>query len=44
VEEERVMAHDVESVTCRWCGSGAGVVAIDADEAAEEASPGPSAP
>jgi hypothetical protein len=21
VEEEEVLAHDVEKVTCRWCGS-----------------------
>jgi hypothetical protein len=42
VEEEQVLAHDVESVTCRWCGSGSGVVEIGADEAAAEAGPGPS--
>jgi hypothetical protein len=33
VEDERVLAHVVEAVECRWCGSGASVVEIDADEA-----------
>jgi hypothetical protein len=25
VEEPEVIAHSVESVTCRWCGHGRGV-------------------
>lgn len=33
VEEEEVLEDRVESVTCRWCGTGAGVVELS-DEAA----------
>lgn len=25
IEEETVLAHEIESVTCRWCGTGAAV-------------------
>jgi hypothetical protein len=28
VEDEQVLAETVESVTCRWCGSGASVVEL----------------
>jgi hypothetical protein len=28
VEEEDVLSDVVESVTCRWCGTGAGVVEL----------------
>jgi hypothetical protein len=34
VEEEEVLEDRVESVTCRWCGTGAGVVALDEAAAA----------
>ncbi|MBK6669930.1 MAG: hypothetical protein V9E99_13780 [Microthrixaceae bacterium] len=26
IEEVETLAHDIESVSCRWCGSGDGVV------------------
>lgn len=29
IEEEQVLAEDVESVTCRWCGSAASVERLD---------------
>lgn len=29
VEDEEVLDHVVESVSCRWCGSGADVVQLD---------------
>lgn len=29
VEDEEVLTETVESVTCRWCGSGAGVERLD---------------
>jgi hypothetical protein len=28
VEDEQVLDEVVEAVTCRWCGSGSGVVAL----------------
>jgi hypothetical protein len=28
IEDERVLAEDLESVTCRWCGTGAKVETI----------------
>jgi hypothetical protein len=28
VEEPEIIAHNVESVTCRWCGHGRGVEPI----------------
>jgi len=28
VEDEQVLAEDVESVSCRWCGNGASVEAL----------------
>ncbi|QGG95581.1 hypothetical protein [Actinomarinicola tropica] len=28
VEDEEVLAEDVEEVSCRWCGNGAAVEAI----------------
>ena len=36
VEDEQVLAEDVEDVQCRWCGTGEAVELLDA--AAEEAS------
>lgn len=32
VEDTEVLAHDVEDVVCRWCGTGASVVRVDAAE------------
>lgn len=29
VEDPEVIAHQVESVTCRWCGHGRDVVTLD---------------
>ena len=29
IEEEEVLAEEVEDVVCRWCGSGRAVEAID---------------
>lgn len=29
VEDEEVLEHVIESVSCRWCGSGADVVRLD---------------
>ena len=37
VEDEQVLAEDVESVECRWCGAAGRVELLDAD-AAEAAS------
>ena len=37
VEDEQVLAEDVESVECRWCGAAGRVEVLDAD-AAEAAS------
>ena len=34
VEEEEVLEDRVESVECRWCGTGAGVVELSAADAA----------
>jgi hypothetical protein len=34
VEEEEVLDDRIESVTCRWCGTGAGVVELDEAAAA----------
>lgn len=31
VEEEEVLALEVESVTCRWCNGSASVEVLDAD-------------
>jgi hypothetical protein len=32
VEEPEVIAHSVESVTCRWCGHGRGVEVLSESE------------
>lgn len=32
VEEEEVLDESVEAVTCRWCGTGASVETISADD------------
>ena len=32
VEEPEVIAHNVESVTCRWCGHGRGVEVLSESE------------
>ena len=34
IEDEQVLDERVEQVTCRWCGPGTRVEAIDADAAA----------
>lgn len=36
-EDVEVLAEDVESVECRWCGSSEGVVEVGATEAAPSA-------
>lgn len=33
VEDEELLASEVESVSCRWCNSGAGVEVIAAESA-----------
>lgn len=33
VEHSELLSEDIESVTCRWCSSAAGVVTVDATEA-----------
>lgn len=33
VEDSEVLSEQVEEILCRWCGSGASVVPIDADVA-----------
>lgn len=38
IEDEQVLAEDVESVTCRWCGSAASVERLD--EAEPQPGPG----
>ncbi len=38
VEDEEVLDADVESVTCRWCGTGSGVVEFEGAATAEETS------
>jgi hypothetical protein len=40
VEDEQVLQQTVESVTCRWCGSGSGVVELDEREADADAGSG----
>ena len=40
VEDEQVLQQTVESVTCRWCGSGSGVVELDGREADADAGSG----
>jgi hypothetical protein len=32
VEDEVVLSDQVEEVTCRWCGSGGAVVALEPDD------------
>lgn len=34
IEQEEVLAQTVDDVSCRWCGTGASVVALSAAEAA----------
>jgi hypothetical protein len=41
IEDEQVLEHVVESVACRWCGSGSGVVEMSGEVPAADA---PSAP
>jgi hypothetical protein len=33
VEDEQVLAEEIESVACRWCGSGSSVELLDEAEA-----------
>ena len=35
IEDTEVLSEDVESVVCRWCGTGSHVVRIEADASAE---------
>jgi hypothetical protein len=35
VEDEEVLGEQVEDVSCRWCGSGDSVVALEPDLGAE---------
>ena len=35
VEEEEILAHEIERVVCRWCGSADAIEEIDADAAPE---------
>ena len=35
IEDVEVLGEDVESVVCRWCGTGSSVVRIQADAAAD---------
>jgi hypothetical protein len=35
VEEERVLAENVEDVSCRWCGNGRAVEVVDIDADAD---------
>lgn len=42
VEDEEVLEERVEAVTCRWCGTGTGVVALDAPPTAAEVDAAPS--
>jgi hypothetical protein len=32
IEDIEVLAEDIESVVCRWCGTAESVVTVDADE------------
>jgi hypothetical protein len=34
LEDEQVLAHNVDAVSCRWCGHGRSVVEISAADAA----------
>jgi hypothetical protein len=34
IEDEEVLSETIDEVVCRWCGTGANVVAITEDEAA----------
>ena len=40
VEDEQVLDEVVESVSCRWCGSGKSVVEVGEEEEGEAAGPG----
>lgn len=43
VEDTELLDETVESVLCRWCGTGTSVVEVDADAAAALAAEGQSA-
>jgi hypothetical protein len=32
IEDTEILAEDIESVVCRWCGTAESVVPVDADE------------
>jgi hypothetical protein len=34
IEDEEVLSESVDEVTCRWCGTGASVEVVTADEPA----------
>lgn len=42
IEDEQVLEDRIESVTCRWCGTGAGVVALDGPPTAADVDAAPS--
>jgi hypothetical protein len=44
IEDEEVLAESVDDVVCRWCGTGASVVAMTAAEAEAAAGSGPGDP
>lgn len=44
VEDVVVLAEDLESVECRWCGPAGVVVEVDPDTADQLAEPGSAAP
>lgn len=43
IEDEQVLDQIVESVACRWCGSGSGVVELVEADVEDAAPPGASA-
>lgn len=32
VEEEQVLEESIEDISCRWCGAGAAIEVVDAEE------------
>jgi hypothetical protein len=41
IEEETVLFHNVDEVTCRWCGHGRSVVEVSESEREEPGAPSP---
>jgi len=44
IEDEEVLSESVDEILCRWCGTGASVIAITADEAASASAPADAEP